>query len=447
MKKEADRAETEQAEANRQLSEEEKKLQERLNELMSKLDAAKKEAEKNPSQGSQGGSGESGPQGPLQIPGVDPKKLSAPLENLQKAGEKMKQAQEQMSQNQNSQPSQEDAIKALQKTIDDLEGIMKESVSKEDSRAFDELRERQHELQQKLEELMESNEEVKKNDKAKTPMGGAKKKMEAAENKLDQKRSGPAQEDQQEAQEQLDQAKKALEEKLNEYVDMQKEKLLLHIASELTRLVEKETQALNATRDVDLQIRAKGRLTSSLRREVDKVGETQAEVKKISDKIIEALKTGSYPGFAMQMNWVDENLAEIKRLLDDREPDTGANTQDLQQEVIDMCGRLAEAVKREAERIPKKKSGGGGGSGDPPPPRPSPIVNKLAEMELMRLEQMEINRKIEQIKKANPNAKRDEMPEAQRRIFERLSHRQGELKTTMDNLRKELEASVGGGGR
>ena len=361
---------------------------------------------------------------------------------MKAAAKKMEQAEQELKANESPKKSQGDAVEKLKAAIQKLESMMQENVSKDDALAFDELREKQFALRKELDKLMQ-NDEVKKQESANSAMDSANRKMQEAENNLDQKRSGPAEKNEDEAKQKLDDAKAALEEKLNEYVQLQQEKMLLHMETELNKLKDRQEDAHKATEDVDVKVTARGRVTSELKREIGKIASAQAEIKKISESLIEALKTGSYPSFLRSMEWTDRDLEEINKLISGRDPDTGEYTRNLQQDVIKRISRLTEAVRRERERVSKQRKKP---PGPPPkgPPPPAKLVKKLAELELMKLEQIEMNEKLNTLKQTSPNLKISELSENQRKVFERLSHREGELKTTWDTLSEEISKALGG---
>jgi hypothetical protein len=83
------------------------------------------------------------------------------------------------------------------------------------------------------------------------------------------------------------------------------------------------------------------------------------------------------------------------------------------------------------------------GQGQPPPPPGKPVlVPPITELKLMRRLQTDLNRKIETFKQTNPGISEGEVDDNQRRRLERLSHQQGRIQKTLDEL---IQKIFGGG--
>jgi hypothetical protein len=98
---------------------------------------------------------------------------------------------------------------------------------------------------------------------------------------------------------------------------------------------------------------------------------------------------------------------------------------------------MLAAVEGERRRLTQQRQEqeGGGGQGQP---SPDPLVSKLAEMELVFEEQKSLGTKIRRLSDMAGEYDRDELPDYYRRLYERYSAEQAELRKIWDDLRAQI---------
>ncbi|MDC1142847.1 hypothetical protein OAU50_07120, partial [Planctomycetota bacterium] len=245
--------------------------------------------------------------------------------------------------------------------------------------------------------------------------------------------------------EKLKEAEEQLEEEINQYVQSQQEQMLVQVEENLEAMRKQQMSAHDDTIKIDLDVRKRGKWNNALRRRVKGPGKLysqQEEVKKLCDETVEALGTGQYGGFTRNMRLIQSLLNDIMSNLDGRNPEVGEPTQMDQLEVIGKIDRMREAVEGERKRLAKERQKneeeqeGGGGQGQP---QPEPLVSKLAEMELVYSEQKALGQKVRNLNERTKGMSRDEMPDYYKRLYERYSKEQAELKEVWDDLREQIK--------
>jgi hypothetical protein len=259
--------------------------------------------------------------------------------------------------------------------------------------------------------------------------------MQKARQELNRQNSSEAEKDQKEAEEQLEEAKQALEEELNQYVQDAQEQMLVQVEEQLKLMKKLQLDINENTIKLDLEVRQRGDWSAALKGQARALYRSEEEVKKACDETVEALKTGNYGGFTKSMELIQKLLLEIMSSIEGR--DVGEGTQLSQQEVIEKIERMLGAVEGERKRLSERRKNQQqpGEAGTPPP---TPLVSKLAEMELVYQEQKALGAKIRRISEMSEEYDRDELPDYYKRLYERYAAEQAELKKIWDDLRKQI---------
>jgi hypothetical protein len=262
--------------------------------------------------------------------------------------------------------------------------------------------------------------------------------MKQARENLNRQNSSEAEQAQREAEEKLAEAEQALEEQLNEYVQGQQEQMLVQVEQHLKAMKEKQLKVNDSTIELDLFVRQRGDWSRSHRMQGKKLWGEQEEVKKLADEALEALKSGNYGGFTRNMELINKLILEIMGEIEGN--NVGEGVQLDQIEVIDKLDRMINAVEGERKRLRDRRQQQEQ-QGDQPPqgqPAPEPLVSKLAEMELIYEEQKALGDKIRNLGEMSREYNRDNMPDYYRRLYERYSAEQAELKSAWDDLRRQI---------
>ncbi|MCA8919997.1 MAG: hypothetical protein KDB32_13030, partial [Planctomycetes bacterium] len=292
--------------------------------------------------------------------------------------------------------------------------------------------------EQQLDEF-NKNPQNSENQQAQKAAQEAQRAMKKAREDLNKQDSSGAEEEQKKAEEKLQEAEQALEEELNQYVQSQQEQMLVQVEENLKLMKQKQLEVNDDTVDLDLKVRQRGDWNRALKTQGKKLYRDQEEVKKAADETLEALKTGNYGGFTRNMELINKLLIQILGQVEGNE--VGEGTQLDQGEVIEKLDRMLNAVEGERKRLAKKREQGDQGDQPPPgqgQPAPEPLVSKLAEMELIYEEQKALGEKIRNLGDSAEEYNRDNMPDYYRRLYERYSAEQSELKKAWDELRKGI---------
>jgi hypothetical protein len=359
---------------------------------------------------------------------------------LKQAEEEMKKAADELREGKTgeSKQNQQNAIEKMDRAIEKMQEAQNDSISEEERRKFQELEERQKDLEKRMEEFNKDPQSAD-NQQAQQAQQKAREAMQRAQQQLNKQNSPQAQKEQEEAEKQLNDAKKALEEKLAEYVAAKQEQMLVQVEENL-KLMKKNQLAVNeSTQKLDLEARQKGgNWDMVMRRARNKLYGEQEEVKKTGDDTLEALKGGNYGGFTRNMELIQKLILVVMGQIEQNPPEVGEGTQLDQAEIIEKLDRMLGAVEGERKRLAearKNNNEANPGQGQPPP---TPLVSKLAEMELVYEEQKSLGEKIRNLGEKSKGYSRDELPEYYKRLYERYSSEQSELKKTWDELRKAI---------
>ena len=216
----------------------------------------------------------------------------------------------------------------------------------------------------------------------------AKKKMEEAEQELKNDKRKEAVEKQRQAEEELRSAIEALEEILRQLREEEIERSLASLETRLRRMLEmqnkvfEETQRLQeitgeqATRQVEIR-------ASNLALEEKKIlGEGQRAFLLLSEE-------GSSAAFPEAMQQVNTDIGKIVERLTNA--DVGKLTVSIEQEIISSLEEMVAAlvqVQKDKKEKKEKKNQPGQQQGEP---GEQPLVDKLAELRLIRTLQVRIN--------------------------------------------------------
>lgn len=259
----------------------------------------------------------------------------------------------------------------------------------------------------------------------------AKKHMGNAAGKLKEGKPG-AESDQDKALKGLRGAKKELEGELDEIERDEFVEAILDVKTKLEEMLVKQLDVNGKTTGLD---RAKQResLTRAQRIELRKLTRAELALHKAALELVKKLEEAQVFLFAGALRSIASDLKEVADLLDDS--DTGDYTQLLQREIVEHLKRLIKALEqipRERPRRPRPPDDPPGGSVKAPPPVPL-----VAELRLLRQIESEIREKTGELDRAvkaaggKPNF-------MQKKMINRLAHKQGELTEMADRMRESL---------
>jgi hypothetical protein len=240
--------------------------------------------------------------------------------------------------------------------------------------------------------------------------------MQRAKKALDNAERSGASEEQRKAVQELEQAKAELERVLRQLREEEREQTLTTLAARFKKMLEAQIKVRDGTVRLD-------RTAEANRGHDDEVvaARLSREETLIANDAEKALlllrEEGSSVAFPETVSLMHEDMQQVATRLGDSK--VGALTQNLEQDVIESLEETIAALQQAIENLEKKKTP----QGEPQAGEPSdpPLVEKLAELKMIRALQMRINRRTQRYGELveGEQAEKPELVEALARLAER----------------------------
>jgi hypothetical protein len=253
-------------------------------------------------------------------------------------------------------------------------------------------------------------------DRAAQRLRAAQERMEQAREKLDESEREGAAEEQREALKELEQAKAELERILRQLREEEMERTLTMLAARFRKMLEAQVKVYDGTVRID-------RVPESARDhdeeiEAARLSREETLIVREADKAMVLLREeGSSVAFPEAVEQMREDMQQIAERL--AELKVGMLTQELEQDVIAALEETIAALEKALKDLEKNRTPPGQmPAGQPPEP---PLVDKLAELKMIRSLQVRINRRTKRYAEmmATEHAESQEMLEALSRLAER----------------------------
>jgi hypothetical protein len=213
--------------------------------------------------------------------------------------------------------------------------------------------------------------------------------MQEAQKQLEEaKRDGAAQ-SQREALKQLEQAKAELERVLRQLREEEMERTLTMLAARFRKMLEAQTRIYEGTKRLDRIPEADRDHDEEI--ESARLSREESLIVREADRALVLLREeGSSMAFPETVGLMREDMQQVTERLAD--VNVGDLTQELEQDIIEALEETIAALDKAIKDLEKKKTPPGqsppaGQPGDPP------LVDKLAELKMIRALQMRINRR------------------------------------------------------
>jgi hypothetical protein len=255
---------------------------------------------------------------------------------------------------------------------------------------------------------------------ARKRLKAAEERMREAKIRLEQANRKGAVEEQQKAIEQLELAKKELEAILRQLREEEVERVLAQLEARFRKMLDLQVQVHAGTLRID-------RVPESTRTRDDEIESLRLsrKEKQIVDECDRAIllmrEEGSATAFPEAAEQMREDMVQVMQRLE--RANVGTITQDTELEIIKALEEMIAALQKAQKDAQQGGGGGGGGGGDP---ADQPLVDKLAELKMIRALQMRVNLRTQRYHKLlkNPELEQAEVPEvveALQRLGERES--------------------------
>ncbi|MEZ6070965.1 MAG: hypothetical protein R3C10_11995 [Pirellulales bacterium] len=243
----------------------------------------------------------------------------------------------------------------------------------------------------------------------------ARRRMRQARERLQQAERKSAVEEQNEALRQLEQAKAELEEVLRQLREEEIAQMLTMLEAHFRRMLQEQAEIYEETALLDEK--QTQRPSPGDRVQATRLSEREAQLAANALTVLRTLRDdGSTTALPEAVEHVHRDMKQVVGLIADY--DTGSYTQAVEQDIITGLEELLEAVKQaqdeQEQRQQQAQSQNGGQAAEPT------LVDKLAELRMIRSLQLRINRRTRQIdaRAAEPNTPAESVDEALQQLAE-----------------------------
>jgi hypothetical protein len=254
-------------------------------------------------------------------------------------------------------------------------------------------------------------------DRAAKQLKSASERMQRAQKQLEKAEREGAAEEQQKAVQELEQAKAELERVLRQLREEEMEQTLTMLAARFKKMLEAQIRVQEGTVRLD-------RIAESNRGHDDEIESARLsrEETLIAHEAEKALlllrEEGSSVAFPETVSLMHEDMQQVATRLGDFK--VGTLTQGLEQDIIEALEETIGALQQAMDNLDKKKTPPGQSppAGEPTDP---PLVEKLAELKMIRSLQMRVNRRTQRYGELieGEQADKPELLEALSRLAER----------------------------
>lgn len=250
---------------------------------------------------------------------------------------------------------------------------------------------------------------------ARKRLQAAQQRMELAKKQLEKAQKDGALNDQEEAIKQLEQAKAYLEKILRQLREEEVERVLAMLEARFKKMLEMQREVYDGT--VALDKIPTGQRTHNHEIESSRLSGKELQIVVEVDKALLVLREdGTTVAFAEA---ADQMLADMKQVVDRlSQAKVGTVTQGIETDIIATLEEMIQSLKKARKEPNKKATKPGAQNGQE---QDSPLVDKLAELKMIRALQMRINTRTERYSKLIEDEQADnaELVDALKRLAER----------------------------
>jgi hypothetical protein len=253
-------------------------------------------------------------------------------------------------------------------------------------------------------------------DRAAKQIKSAAERMQAAKEQLDKAQREGATEEQRKAVQALEQAKAELERVLRQLREEEMERTLTMLAARFKKILESQIRVHDGTVRLDHVAEANRGHDDEI--ESARLSREETLIAHEAEKALLLLREeGSSVAFPETVSLMHEDMQQVATRLGDFK--VGTLTQGLEQDIIEALEETIAALQQAINNLDKKKSPPGQSqAGEPNDP---PLVEKLAELKMIRSLQMRINRRTQRYGELieGEQADKPELVEALSRLADR----------------------------
>jgi hypothetical protein len=253
-------------------------------------------------------------------------------------------------------------------------------------------------------------------DRAAKQLKSAAGRMQKAKEQLDKAQRDGATEEQRKAVQELEQAKAELERVLRQLREEEMERTFTMLAARFKKMLESQIRVHDGTVRLDHVAEANRGHDDEI--ESARLSREETAIANEAEKALLLLREeGSSVAFPETVSLMHDDMQQVATRLGDFK--VNAVTQGLEQDIIEALEETIAALQQAMNDLDKKKSPAGQSqAGEPNEP---PLVEKLAELKMIRALQMRINRRTQRYGELieGEEADKPELVEALNRLAER----------------------------
>ena len=270
------------------------------------------------------------------------------------------------------------------------DGQPQESEQPQDNQEQNEQQDQQQDQSQQNDESKEKTDKTAGRDEIER----AKQEMDRAIEELKKNNKKGASDKQDKAIAELMKAREKLEEILRQLREEERELVLTKLEARFRDMLQRQETVNNATLAIHA-VPVDSRTDRHRNRAVE-LARSEDEISILAAKALTLLKEeGSSIAFPEAVEQIRDDMLTIVKRLD--QADVGEITQNIEQDLVEGLKELIEALQKEIEKAKDKKQ--------QPPPSPQEkqeqqkqgLVNKLAELKMLRSLQFRVNRRTKQL--------------------------------------------------
>jgi hypothetical protein len=217
--------------------------------------------------------------------------------------------------------------------------------------------------------------------------------MREAQKKLDEANRKEAKDQQQKALDELKAAQAEVEKILRQMREEQVQRTLVALEQRFRAMLDAEIAVHDETKQLDKTPVEARSAEDDIK--AGRIGRKQQEIVLMCDRALALLRDdGSAAALAEAVEQVGGDMRTVAELLGQSRVD--AYTQQIEQDVIAALDEILSAVKQAQEDAKNRKPSPPGDFAEGPTAEP-PLVDKLAELKMLRTMQVRVNRRLKQI--------------------------------------------------
>ena len=247
---------------------------------------------------------------------------------------------------------------------------------------------------QNSQDQQDQNDEAKKPDKTagRDEVEKAKQEMEQAIEELKKNRNAKASDKQDQALAELLKAKEKLEEILRQLREEERAMVLAALEARFRDMLLKQEAVNNGT--LGIHAVPLDKRSDRHRNRAVELARNEDEISLLAAKALTLLKEeGSSVAFPEAVEQIRDDMLTVARRLE--RADVGEITQNIEADIVESLKEILEALQKELEKLKDQKQQQQ--QQQQQEKKPSPLVNKLAELKMLRSLQYRVNRRTKQM--------------------------------------------------